>query len=209
MRLVAAAERLRREYVVGAGRPIRMVVLGDSTAAGVGAGSLEGTLGVRVAASLGGRVEVTNLAVSGATLADVVRHQLPALPPGSDLALVSISANDATHGTPPDAFGRDLERLLEGLRRMPRVVLTTTPNFRTTPALPWVLNRLFERRAATLTRAIRQAASRRTTVRLADLNREGTLGADEYAADGFHPNAAGYAAWAAVLARAASTSDRR
>ena len=203
-RLVAQAERLPREYAVGDGEPLRMAVLGDSTAVGVGAGSLEATLGYRVAKDRQARVTITNLGVSGVTLLDVVRDQLPNLTPGTTLVLVSASANDATHGTSRLALGNALEALLEGFRSrgVQAVVVTTTPNFRTTPALPWVVNRLFERRASALTKAIREGAARHPEVCIADLNQEGTLSEDQYAADGFHPNAAGYAVWTEIVERA-------
>src|SRR5262245_30764199 len=68
----------------GAGAPIRIVWLGDSTAAGVGASSVEQTLPRQVASGLGRPVELTVLAKSGARITDVVNDQLPkvlALPP--------------------------------------------------------------------------------------------------------------------------------
>ncbi len=172
--------------------------------AGVGADGNDGSLSYRIAAHLGDSVSVTNLAVSGATLADVVRGQIPRLPSDADWAVVSVSANDATHGTSPAEFEVDLRRLFAGLRTVRHVVLTTTPNFRTTPALPWLLNRLFERRATILTSTIERVAARVRSVRLADLNRDGTLNREQYAADGFHPNSAGYAVWAGIFARAMS-----
>ena len=196
------AKGFRREYAVGEGEPVRLVAMGDSTAAGVGVARVEESLPYLVASRLPTRAGVTNLAVSGATLRDVVREQLPRFPKEPvDIVLLSISANDATHGTDPAPFEKDLEALLTALRErnVERVVLTTTPNFRTTPALPLLANRLFERRAATLTVIIERVAARYRNVSIADLNREGSLAADGYAADGFHPNAAGYRKWADVL----------
>lgn len=201
-RLVAQADALPRAYAVGAGSPLRMVALGDSTAEGVGAGSLEATLPCQVARALRARVTVENLAVSGARLGDVVRKQTLRVPYGTEAALVSVSANDATHGTDPAAFGKDLERLLGELANVRRVILSTTPNFQTTPALPWLLNRRFGWRASMLTRIVREVAARHPNVRLADLYREGTLTPEQFASDGFHPNAAGYKVWAALFAEA-------
>ncbi len=191
-----------KEYSVGAGHPVRMVVLGDSTVMGVGAGSLEATLPYRVASALGYRVSVTNLAVSGVG-ALATGYQLARVPKGTDWALVAVTANDATRGTSPSDVEDDIKTILDGLeeRGVERVILSTTPNFRTTPALPWVVNRTFENRAAKLTRTIRKVAARYPFVLIADLNSEGTLSEGEYADDGFHPNAAGYEAWAAVFLR--------
>ena len=196
--LVERASRFPRRYAVGEGKSTRMLVLGDSTAAGVGVSRLEDTLSYLVALRLGGRVEVVNLAVSGARSRDVAQDQL-AFEGRFDVALVSVSANDATHGVSPSDLEDDLRAILTRLEGVPKVVLSTTPNFRTTPALPYLVNRLFEVRAAALTTAIRKVAADYPNVRLAEINRDGTLGPEQYAEDGFHPNAAGYRVWARIF----------
>ncbi len=70
---------------LGAGPPpgLRMVWLGDSTAAGVGATSARFAVPQRVARSLDRPVDVTSLAVSGARIDDVLDQQVPASPPWS------------------------------------------------------------------------------------------------------------------------------
>ena len=196
--LVARASAFPREYAVGTGKTVRMLVLGDSTAAGVGVSRLEDTLPYRVALRLGGRVEVVNLAVSGATSLDVRRDQL-AFGGGFDVALLSLSANDATHGVSPSDLEENLRAILTRLRGVPRVLLSTTPNFRTTVALPYLIDRLLEGRAATLTKTVRKVAAAYPNVRLAEINRDGALSPSELAEDGFHPNAAGYRVWARIF----------
>lgn len=179
-----------------------MLVLGDSTALGVGVSRLEESLPYLIAQG-GGDAHVHNLAVSGATIADVVRDQLPQTPKRAygDVVLC-LSANDATHGTTLEAFAESLRTLLVGIDHLDvegRVFLTTTPNFRRTPALPYLLNREFERRAERLTASMFRIAGQRKGTIFVDLLREGTLESQDYAADGFHPNAAGYRKWAAVF----------
>ena len=168
---------------------------------------MEETLPYRFALGQRGRVSVLNLAASGARALDVVRGQLERITKGADVVLVSLSANDATHGTPPPDLERDLRTILDRLRELGvvRAVVSTTPNFRTTPALPFFLNRLSERRAATLTGSIRRVAAAYPFVRLADVNAEGTLDEAQYAADGFHPNAAGYRLWGSIFLRATTS----
>ena len=206
--LVAAAERLPRRYVVGEGPEVRMLVLGDSTVRGVGADSPESTLPFLVARRLGGRVRVTNLAVSGATTGDVARKQSPEADDGPfDVALVCLSANDATHGTPPVEVEAALVTVLERLRGVRRVALSTTPDFRTTPALPALANLVVSRRATALAAAIRRVAARYPNVRIADLYREGSLDPGLFAADGFHPSGAGYAVWAGIFTRAIEAEE--
>lgn len=206
--LVEAARRFPSTYALGKGRPFTYVSLGDSTVAGVGVKRVEESLPYLVAtevASSGHRVVVHNLGVSGARIEDVVQHQLPKLPQGPlPLVTVSVSANDATHGTELPQFERNLRNLLRSLdsRGAARVVLTTTPNFRSTPGVPLPLRSVLTRRASRLSETIRKVANEFSGVRIADLYNEGTLTTDQYAADGFHPSQDGYAAWALIFNKA-------
>src|SRR4030095_8842233 len=61
------------------GEPLTLVVLGDSSVAGVGADAVEDTLTYGVAKALSDqyRVSLHALGVSGSRLADVVSRQLP------------------------------------------------------------------------------------------------------------------------------------
>ncbi|MDQ3766975.1 MAG: SGNH/GDSL hydrolase family protein [Actinomycetota bacterium] len=103
-----------------AGRPLRLVVLGDSTAAGVGAGRPELSYPAQLAEQLGEdgyRVNLSALGMSGARTADVLREQVPraeALDP--DLVFVGIGANDAIHVTPMESVRRDIDAVLRRLR---------------------------------------------------------------------------------------------
>src|SRR4051812_14556582 len=82
------------------GPELTYVVIGDSTAAGQGAGAVEGSIAWETARALarGRRVTMTNLADSGAVAGDVVSDQLAGaeeLAPG--LVLLAVGANDVTH----------------------------------------------------------------------------------------------------------------
>ena len=203
-RLVARTQSFPRSFRVGNGRPRRIAFLGDSTAVGVGVERLEATLPYLVASGIGGAVETVNLGISGARLAEVVRDELPRLAPGAwDCVFVSASANDATHGTSADDFERSYRALIEGLRARGarKIVMTTTPDFRNTPALPFFLNRRFNQRAERLTGRMFEVAGHGRVV-YADLNREATLVVGDFAEDGFHPNASGYRKWAKLFVRA-------
>ncbi len=203
--LVATAQRFPSAYTFGEPSPGAIVVLGDSTALGVGADRYEETLAYRVASEVASRRavrRVVNLGVSGARTRDVVRDQLPRLPDGPiDFALVSVTANDATHGTSPSDLRDDLVAIFKALeaRGVKRAVVTNTPNFRGTPALPWPVDVVFAGRARDLASTVAWVAARFPFVRVADLNGRGTLKPDEYASDGFHPNAEGYRRWTRLV----------
>lgn len=81
---------------------LRYVALGDSLAQGIGASHPErgyvGLLAARIEHLTGTGVEVINLSVTGVTIDDVTRYQLPALrslDPAPDLVTVSVGTNDA------------------------------------------------------------------------------------------------------------------
>jgi lysophospholipase L1-like esterase len=207
----------------GQGR-LRMVVLGDSTTAGVGVERAEDSLPYlvarRVARAEGRAVHVVSYGWAGARAADLVRQQLPrAIEPlrssetesflaGADIVLVVIGANDATHNTPPGRFRASLRTLLGGIRDTApsaRVVLAGIPAFR--GALRAVEPLIFlADQFARLLRPVSRSEAARAGAAYADLARDvpplirGRT--DVLASDQFHPSVVGYTAWADVIAEA-------
>jgi lysophospholipase L1-like esterase len=122
--------------VGGDGAVLRLVALGDSTVAGVGAPTMEDSLAVqvarRVADQLGRPVDVLGYGVSGARTDDVLRDQVPAVDGTQpDVVLVVVGANDVTHATPPWQLRSDLAVLADALteRTDAPVVLGGVPRF--------------------------------------------------------------------------------
>ncbi len=113
----AAAEQspARASLTFGTSGPeLTYVVLGDSTAAGVG-GDYERGIAVATARELAKRriVSMTNLSVSGARIEDVRKVQLPlAESMRPDLVLLSAGANDVTHLTRLRSVQRDLRAIV-------------------------------------------------------------------------------------------------
>jgi lysophospholipase L1-like esterase len=172
------------------------VVLGDSTAQGVGAPSWdEGYVGqLRRALDAGSERpwRVVNLSRSGARAADVEDRQLPlleAIPaPGPDLVTCAIGANDIVRRTSPAQLEATLRRIVA---RLPaRAVMATLPKG------------LHGGRTEAANRCIRAEAPRAGLV-VADVwAHTGPPWHGKLAADGFHPGALGYADWAAAFAEA-------
>jgi lysophospholipase L1-like esterase len=180
------------------------VVLGDSTGVGVGLTNLKQTLGYTTAASASTSASVSNFAITGARLHDVLVEQLPKVPKRSNVVIVSISGNDATHLTTENTFRADLELLLTGLTESgtEKILLTTTPSFTNTPALPALIRLLVVEKATSLSELIRTTTKQYPAVRVVDLHSKGVLSAQEYASDGFHPSAKGYENWAKLFVEA-------
>ncbi|HEV8626254.1 MAG TPA: SGNH/GDSL hydrolase family protein [Acidimicrobiia bacterium] len=188
----------------GAGR--RVVWLGDSTAAGVGASTPAGALPSQVAVGSGGSgVSVAVLAVSGARVADVLADQVPkvaGLRP--DLVLISVGANDTIHLTGRGVFRHTYEELVRALPPGVPVVLLGVPDMGAIPRFAQPLRAVAGWRGRNLDAEVRWVAARTGAV-YADI--AGPTGPpfrhhpDRYfAADDFHPSDAGYGLWAdAVL----------
>ena len=171
------------------------VVLGDSTAQGIGAPSwAEGYVGqLRRALDAGSDRpwRVVNLSKSGARAADVADRQLPlmdGLPVRPDLVTCAIGANDIVRRTPLPALEATFGRIIAGLP--PRAVVATLPKG------------LHAERTEAVNRYLRAEGPKAGLV-VADVwARTGPPWRGKLAADGFHPGALGYAEWAAAFAEA-------
>lgn len=188
-----------------AGTPLRMLWLGDSTAAGVGAGSPDGALPRQVASRLGRPVQLTVLAISGDQVEDVIDKQLPkvaSLDP--DVVFLSIGANDVVHFTSNDSFTSRYRRLLDQLGTTP-VIALGVPDMGAAPRFAQPLRAIAGWRGRALDGRIRGEVAGRDAVKYVDIaGRTGPVmrrDPDRYfALDRYHPNEAGYGLWAdAVL----------
>lgn len=187
----------------GSGR-LRMVWLGDSTAAGVGVSDAGAALPRLVAAGLDRPVDLSVLAVSGATAADVVADQAPrvaALRP--EVVLVSVGANDTNRLTPASDFRRGYERLLAALPEAVDVVLLGVPDMGSISRFAQPLRAIAGWRGERLDREI-VAVARETGAAYVDI--AGATGpafrrdpGRYFAADRFHPSEAGYALWSEAV----------
>ena len=193
------------------GEPLTLVVLGDSSVAGVGADAAEDTLTYGVAKALSDqyRVSLHALGVSGSRLSHVVCDQLPqveGLDP--DIVLVCVGTNDVTHGTTIREARRQLRLLVEGLARVApdaRVIVSGLPPAETSVAFHRPLRDLLGLRALLFTRLYRAELTPHgiSVFDIAKLTRSAFHGKREmFSADLFHPSSAGYAFLGTVYGRA-------
>ena len=220
VQLARSGSRLsERELVLDrSGTGKRLVWLGDSTAAGVGASDAAGALPTQVADGLarsgaapvngpgsGSGVSVAVLAVSGARVADVLADQVPkvaGLRP--DLVLISVGANDTIHLTGRGAFRQTYEKVVRALLAGVWVVLLGVPDMGSIPRFAQPLRAVAGWRGRNLDAEVRRVA---TATGAVYVDIAGPTGPpfrrrpDRYfAADDFHPNDAGYGLWSdAVL----------
>ena len=117
-----SAPVVREVYKKKYGDPIELLLLGDSIAAGLGAGSPDETLGAQLARRLAKKTRRTVRLRSAAHVGSetsMVRAQLAALPPGyrADVAVIVVGGNDVTHRVRPAESVRHLREVLEPLWR--------------------------------------------------------------------------------------------
>lgn len=185
----------------GEGR--RVVWLGDSTAAGIGASNSAGALPSQVADGLAGP-SVSVLAVSGSRVADVLGDQVPkvaGLEP--DLILISVGANDTIHLTGRGAFRHTYEKVVRALPSGVPVVLLGVPDMGAIPRFAQPLRAVSGWRGRNLDAEVRQVAAGTGAI-YADI--AGPTGPPfrrdpnrYFAADDFHPSDAGYGLWAEAV----------
>jgi len=197
-------------YGSGLGYPVQLLVLGDSSAAGMGADTAQQTVGAIIAhgvSTLSGRpVRLTNVAVTGAESSGLDRQLAEALEevPDPDVAVIMIGANDVTHRIDKSIAVRHLQQAVSALRAADcEVIVGTCPDLGTIEPVAQPL-RLLARRwsrdlAAAQTVAVVGAGGR--TVSLGDLlgPQFATSSREMFSHDGFHPSPAGYARVASAL----------
>jgi lysophospholipase L1-like esterase len=170
-----------------------VLVVGDSTAVGMGAATLDEALPARLAARLGARWTVAGR--SGWTAPEVLRDFGADAAAEADVLVLLVGWNDAMQLRSPRAFEEALDALVTGARAA-RVVIVAPPAFGRYPVLPPPLRAALGAVAAGLTRRAERVASARGALLV-----PGFDGA-HVARDGFHPDATGYDAMAEVIARA-------
>lgn len=187
----------------GRGEPLRMVVLGDSGAAGLGADDPYDTVALVVASGLaaetGRPVLLGSMAVVGARTSHLDAQVDRALSrsPHPDLAVIIIGANDVTHLVPPATSAATLQAVVGRLVEAGcAVVVGTCPDLGTIRPFPRPLRTIGHRWSHTL--AVAQAAATEAAgghaVPLAELvGPEFDANPAEYfSEDRFHPSSVGY-----------------
>ena len=186
---------------------LRFTVLGDSTAAGLGAGKPEDAYPTVLSERLaerGWRVELTAFGMSGDRVHDVLVDQVPkAIETRPDLIFVGIGANDVTHLTSLSDVERDMGEIIDALTGTGAVLVVAGPPDMRADAWLEPLRSLAGWRGRQVADAIEAAAEERgiPVVQLAEKAAPyfASNPEDAYASDMFHPGPRGYRAWADAI----------
>ena len=192
----------------GAGRPLRLLIAGDSSAAGVGVSDQGAALSGQLAAALADdfAIEWRLIARSGATTAAVLKRLQAEIPDGTgfDAAVLALGVNDVIRQVTLDHWlesQRALHALLTGALGVNRVYASGVPPMGRFPALPATLAALLGARAAHFDAALADLSTQLPGHRHLPFAPE-LLDSTIMASDGFHPGAPAYTHWARTLARA-------
>lgn len=191
-----------RHGFVGAGAPLRLLVIGDSSAAGVGVPTQDQALLGLVSQYLGqtARVEYRLVARTGARTGDALGW-LNDLPERRyDIVILALGVNDVTKAVPLRRWLAHKTQLIDrftdefGARR---VIVSGLPPMHQFPLLPQPLRWVLGRQAQRFDRHLRHVVTSRPKCRAVYV--DVALGPHNMSNDGFHPGPAVYATWAEAI----------
>lgn len=197
-----------RSGQAGVGTPLRLLVAGDSAAAGVGAVSQHEALAGRLVAELSARRALAWRleARTGYTTADAHKHLAGLTEDRFDVVLLSLGVNDVTSGVGRRrwlARQAALADLLQARFAPQALLFTALPPMHLFPALPQPLRWYLGARARDFNIALANWLPGRPGCHL--VSPDFLPDPAHIAGDGFHPGPAAYRAWAI---RAAADIDR-
>jgi len=192
-----------RHGCLGQGQPLRLLVLGDSAAAGVGVVSQDQALVGQLTAQLSTDYQVSwqLLARSGLTSQQLLNTLDSLCGQQYDCVVLSIGVNDVTAGTSDTLWLAQLQLLRDRLStefKVQHIIISAIPPMQHFVALPWPLNDYLGRRARRLNRLTEQMAD--SCSDLTFLSVDLGVSPQMLAADGFHPSELAYSVWAEHLA---------
>lgn len=194
-----------RQGTAGSGPPLRLLILGDSAAAGVGVSHQDEALLGQLLQRLTMDYTVTwNLqATTGHKSADAL-ERLQALAPDSyDIAVTSLGVNDVTGMTGRGQF-RQRQARMRGLLKtnfgVRQILVSGLPPMHGFPALPQPLRWHLGSRASQFNYDLRADVASDEAANFVDIRF--TEDQSLMSADGFHPGPAVYAEWAELIVSA-------
>jgi lysophospholipase L1-like esterase len=204
-------------YGTGEAAPLRMLVLGDSLAAGLGVGearqTLAGSVATRLADERGRPVRLVNVAKIGAESVDLPGQLDRGLVscPKPDVAMIVVGANDLTHGRDWSESLRELSGTIGRLRAAgSQIVVGTCPDIGTVQPIATPLRQLAGRQSVRYAGRQREVAAKAGAhvVPLGErLGPEFRTHPEQYfGPDRFHPSAEGYRLGADAMMPAVRTA---
>lgn len=184
--------------------PLRLLFIGDSSAAGVGVDwqheAMPQQTAEFVSTRLGRSVRWELIAKSGVNTREAAQLLQSHRPGPADIVVSALGVNDVTSQRSVKAFIADYIALLQAVRRRTgayAVVASGLPPLHVLPAAPQPLRWYLGQCAARLDAALKSFCSTQSDIRYVSL---AWAKAHEMARDKFHPGKAQYQQWARLLA---------
>lgn len=194
-----------RSGVSGVGPELSLLVVGDSSAAGVGANTqAEALMGclVRILEKRK-RVSWELIAHTGARTRDLIETLNNRSLSAIDVAVLAVGVNDVTGRVAVRSWLEQHNQLMGILKNRfsaSKILVSELPPMGKFPALPPLLRRHLGRRAREFDEARAQWAQKQVGVKVVPVSFD--LGDETLiASDGFHPGPRGYEFWAEVMAQ--------
>ncbi len=183
----------------GTDSQLKLLVVGDSAAAGVGVSHLDQALLGQLVSLLATRYRVTwrLIAKTGATTASTLETLKATDATSFDLAITSLGVNDVVSSLSISRWISQQRRLRAQLRNLfsvSRIIVSGLPPVATFPALPQPLRWYLGRRARQFSEALASDVEAESDVRFLRFDAKGEP--SQMASDGFHPGHLIYQSWA-------------
>ena len=191
---------------LGNGPELRLMVLGDSSAAGVGSERQDRAVGGHLARRLsnaGFLVDWQIVATTGHTTRDVLRRLEGMASEPLDVVVICLGVNDAKNGVREWLWRRRMSGILDHLTDRfgaKLIVISGLPPLAQFPLLPWPLRYILGARTARFDRGLAGMADARNNCLHVPL--DVVIEPDKMATDGFHAGPQMHAIWARILIRA-------
>lgn len=183
----------------GEGTENAILVLGDSTAVGIGAARAEESVAGRVSQYLAAD-SVENYAVSGALTKELSAQRERAQLAQYRLILIQTGGNDIIRFTPAARAGEDLRRVIRTLPRADKVVIISAGDVGGATLFPWPVRPFHTHLNNQYHEAFSKIAAEEGVTYVNFGNSPATRQINEkpevyLAADGLHPSSEGYRLW--------------
>ncbi|MGF1703282.1 SGNH/GDSL hydrolase family protein [Photobacterium makurazakiensis] len=194
-----------RNGVAGSGKYLRLLLIGDSAAAGVGAARQSQALAGNVVNALSNSFQLDwqLIAKTGVTTKQVNKEITLHPKQNVDIVIVSLGVNDVTQPLSSTAWIQQQQQLITHLRdhfSCQQIILTKIPPMEKFPALPHPLRWYLGSKARAFNRKLEQWVSSQSDCEF--INIEHNLGPEHMASDGFHPGPDIYQCWGEAVAQA-------
>lgn len=195
-----------RDGVIGSGKPLSLLIIGDSAAAGVGVETQKDALSGAIITELGNEFTLTwkLQAQTGDTTQQVIQAAKQISDQQYDIVVTSIGVNDVTKFTSARSWLKQQKQLFIDIQNRfnPKLIIVSgVPPMQHFPALPNPLAWLFGKYAAQMNQVLQQWLMPQDKFKFIqyDIKEFQALNLP-MASDGFHPSKEIYAIWGQKVA---------